>query len=214
MIIARVGNNVYRVDEAWEEPERFHNIELELRREVNNSSIELYPLCCCGSLAHIKLSKHGTSSELKTFPLTAISPPLHHSHPLTPFCLTFPSHPLFPRQTWPEPLHVPPLTLDRIIAHKSGSFMYFNSMHRYQDFALFPQGFIWLQCFYLKLTDRAVAFNIPHSLWTQGSTHCWGPNSGLQKAFKRQEAGPWSFLDWSQWSLQMEMNPWYISRGF
>lgn len=52
--------------------------------------------------------------------------------------------------------------------------------------------------FYLKLTDRAVAFNILRSLRTGGSGVLWGLNSGHQKALYRNEAGPWSFPDPSQ----------------
>lgn len=92
-------------------------------------------------------------------------------------------------QAWPEPLHVLLLIPEWTIAHKIGPFMHLRSLHKDGSLALFSQGFIWLEGFYLKYTDRALAICITHSLWTGGSSLPWGPNVGHQP-YERHEAHP------------------------
>lgn len=86
---------------------------------------------------------------------TSLPPPLS-SFTLTDFIL--PPHPLFLMWMWPEPQHVQLPSPNRIIAHISGSFMHLNSPVQRLRLWLFPKGFIRLQCFYLKLAGRTVAF--------------------------------------------------------
>lgn len=118
LLVACLDNNGVCADGAWGAPVIVLYTVLELRQQGGK-----------GHGPHIKTSKHCIVHQRWRSPRSTItSPPFHHSHPLAPLCLALVLHPLTPRQTWPEPCRVSLLTLDRITAHESGSFMYFSSL--------------------------------------------------------------------------------------
>lgn len=73
------------------------------------------------------------------------------------------------------PPREPPLTLDRIIAHKSVSFLLFNSSSKIR-FCPFSSRIHLITAFLSEPNRESVAFNILLSLWASGTGLHWGPN--------------------------------------